>query len=178
MSAAAGTQANIQIQLSQQYGKRLKRILHSVFNGQELLNTAYDTDNTGGKKIKSYQTFMDNIPLQDRILSCATPPAMTADVGLLGMDDWLENKKFVEKRSMILSKEHYQLNWFHIDQFYEPHDTNSIPLPEVNIDEGLSMETAKQWLLSATVTDANLVHYTFAQFARDIIITQTGPLFV
>jgi hypothetical protein len=179
VSGAAGTQANIQIQLSQQYGKRLKRILHSAFNGQEMLNTAYDTDNTGGLKITQFQTFMDNIPLQDRILLCTRPAAIDAAVSVLGMDDWLENKKYVENRSMIQSKEHYQLNWFHIDQFYEPHDKDSmLVLPEVNIDEGLPMDTPKQWLLSANVGQANLVHYTFAQFARDVMITEMGAVFV
>jgi hypothetical protein len=94
------------------------------------------------------------------------------------MDDWLENKKYVENRSMIQSKEHYQLNWFHIDQFYEPHDKDSMLLPEVNIDEGLPMDTPKQWLLSAMVGQTNLVHYTFAQFARDVMITEMGAVFV
>ena len=84
----------------------------------------------------------------------------------------------MDKRSMIQSKEHYQLNWFHVDGFFEPRDPDATPVPEVNIDEGLPMDTPKQWLLSANVGQANLVHYTFAQFARDVMITEMGAVFV
>ena len=96
----AGAQTNIQISLSNQYGRRLKSILHTVWNSQEKYNTAYDCANWNGEKIETYQTFMDSIPLQDRILSCKRPAG-----ALINQDDWAENKKFLEKRSCIISKE-------------------------------------------------------------------------
>jgi hypothetical protein len=171
---AANGQTNIQIQLSQQYGKRLKKIIHTVFNPQEKFNTAYDCDNYNGVKVLNYQTFVDSIPVQDRVLSCLAPAG-----GILNNDDWLENKKHMEKRSMILSKEHYQLNWFHIDQWYEPFDNKDSSIPEVNIDEGLRMDTPHTWLFSCTAgATAGLMHYSFAQFSRDILITDNGPIFV
>ena len=71
---------------------------------------------------QEYQTFLDSLPLQDRILSCKRPTGMN-----VGSDDWLENKKFLDKRSCIVSKEMYALNWFHIDQFFEPHDKCDYP---------------------------------------------------
>ena len=172
---AANSQTNIQIQLSNQYGKRLKHITHTVWNPQEKFNTAYDCANFDGEKIQMYQTFLDTMPLQDRILSCKQ--ALGTSVN---SDDWLENKKFLEKRSAIISKNQYSLNWFHRDQFYEPH-TEAGALPDVNLDEGLIMDTPKQWQISATIPNgglANLVHYTYVEFAREIQITPAGPIFV
>ena len=176
VGSANGQQTNISILLSQQYGKRLKRILHTVWNPQEKWNTAYDCANYDGEKIVSYQTFMDSMPIQDRIISCLRPAGLQ-----INSDDWLENKKFLEKRSVYNSKEMYAINWFHIDQFFEPHDKEG-SLPDVNIDEGIPMTTSKNWLFSgqvnADVSAANLIHYTFAEFSREIIITNMGPVWV
>lgn len=171
-----GQQTNISHTLSQQYGKRLKRILHTVWNPQEKWNTAYDCANYNGEKILSYQTFMDSMPIQDRILSCQRPLGTQ-----INSDDWLENKKFLDKRSVYSSKEMYGIHWFHMDQFFEPHDKMG-SLPEVNIDEGIPMTTSKTWLFSGQVNPAasaaNLIHYTYAEFSRDIIITNMGPVWV
>lgn len=177
VGGSKGAQTNISIPLSTQYGRRLKSVLHTVWNPQEKFNTAYDCANYDGEKIESYQTFLDNNPLQDRILSCKRPAG-----ALVNQDDWAENKKFLEKRSCIMSKEQYALNWFHKDQFFEPKDKDG-SLPEVNLDEGLLMDTQKQWIFQANIAGGaqgidSLIHYTFAEFARDIIITPTGPVFL
>jgi len=98
----------------------------------------------------------------------------------INSDDWAENKKFLEKKSCISSKQVYSLNWFHMDQFFEPHDQDK-SLPEVNLDEGLVMDTPKQWMFSGVVPANgidNLIHYTYAEFAREVLITQAGPEFV
>jgi len=167
----AGDQTNIQIQISQQYGKRLKRILHTVWNSSEERHTAYDCANWDGRKIESYQTFLDSLPLQDRILSCKRPAGKS-----VGSDDWFENKKFLDKRSCIVSKEMYALNWFHIDQWHELRAKDA--LPDVNCVEGLIMDTPKSWTISAKSATAGLVHYTWVEFSRDIEVTVAGPAFV
>ncbi len=174
IGAAANAITNIQIQISQQYGKKLKRILHTVWHPTELYNTAYDCQNYNGAKIVSYQTFMDNLPQQDRILSCLRPATTN-----INMDDWLENRRFLEE-SVITSKEVYQLNWFHQDQFFaslKRDDRRNVA--EQNIDEGLPMSAPHQWLFSGTAgATASLVHYTFVEFARDVTVTPSGPAFV
>jgi len=119
---------------------------------------------------------MDSMPIQDRILSCRRPIGQQVNC-----DDWLENKKFLEKRSVYSSKEMYAIHWFHIDQFFEPHDKEG-SLPDVNIDEGIPMTTSKNWLFSGQVNShvsaSNLIHYTFAELSRVIIITNMGPVWV
>jgi hypothetical protein len=81
VGTAAGSLSNISIQLPQQYGKRLKRIMHTPYNPVETKNTAFDCDNTNGAKITNYQTFLDSQQLQDHVLSCARPtlPAGTCN---------------------------------------------------------------------------------------------------
>ena len=120
----------------------------------------------------SYQTFLDSLPIQDRILSCEFPFGTK-----LNSDDWFENKRYLDKRSCILSREMYALNWFHIDQWNEPHDKVR-SLPDVNIDEGLVMDTPKSWTISATAGTGGLVHYTWVEFMREIEVTVAGPGFV
>ena len=174
IGSGQGSQTNIGISFSQQYGKRLRRILHSVWHPTESKNTAYDCANFNGSKIVNYNTYLDSQVLQDRILDCRQPFEKS-----IYQDDWAENRKYVDKK-VVLSKEMYQLGWFHIDQFFTPPDDDA--LPQSNLDEGLAMNTAKQWLFSGLAgsgqTPANLVHYTFATFDREILITPNGPIWI
>ena len=165
VGGAANAQSTIQIGVSSNYGKRLKKILHSVWNPVETQNKAYDCSNFS-TKVASYQTFIDNMPLQDRVLDCRSSAA--AEVY---SDDWAENKKFLERRSCILSKKMYQINWFHQDSFFEPRDKDG-GLPEVNLDEGLELVqggTIRNWQFTYTAgTQANSVHYSYLEFTRDV----------
>ncbi len=178
-TTAVGSMTNVSINFPQQYGKRLKRIIHVPFHPVERLNTAYDCDNTAGKKVASYQTYLDSQQIQDHALTCALPDPVA---GVANNEDWLENKKYADK-SVYTSKENYQRNWFHIDQFFEPRNKDS-QLPEANVDEGLIMDTSKQWLFSCTVGASGapggqgLAHYTFAEFQREIMMTELGGVFV
>ena len=170
----ANTQTNIQIQISQQYGKRLRRILHSVWHPADKLDRSYDCSNWDGSKIQTYQTFMDSLPLQDRILSCKRPSGHT-----IASDDWLENKKFMDKRSCFTSRDMYALNWFHVDQWYEPHDKRHALPADVNLDEGLIMDTSKSWTFSGEAGSVDkLLHCTWDEFSRDIEVTVAGPRFL
>lgn len=173
---AKGGPTNVQIQLSNQFGKRLKSILHTVWNPNEKLNTAYDCSNFDGEKIERYRTYMDTIPLQDDVISCERPDPANA---MFLQDDWMENKKFLTKSS-IISRDQYSLNWFHKDQFFEPTDDNTLP-SEISLDRGLPMDKSRQWSFQATVPAGgidNLIHYTWVEFARDVIVTSMGPQLV
>jgi len=171
--ANAGNQTTISLNLNPMYGKRLKRITHSVFNSSEKGNTAYDNANYNGEKIATYQTVLDTYPIQDRVLSCR----LAAAGGAMNMDDWMENKRFIPKRSCISSQQAYSTNWFHRDQWFEPHDPEK-SLPDVNLDEGLLMDTPKQWVFTGVASTSGLLHYTYAEFSREILITNDGPVFV
>lgn len=170
--AAVGSNTDIQIGYNNSQGHRLKRIVTTAMRSTETKNFSFDADNTDGVKVKSYNTFMDNARLQERVLSCEKPAG-----GKMNNDDWAENRRFIDKgRSCYLSKEMYSRNWFHMDSFTENQNIQNIP--EVNLDRGKDMAIPKLWQFSAKVSaDANagnLVHYTFAEFIRPIKITPLG----
>jgi len=168
----ASTGIAFQIQLSRQYGKRLKKMLWAVFNGAnaETLNTAYDNTNWNASKITSYQTYLDNRPLQDFQLACAQPSA-TTNVAI-NSDDWRENARFLEG-SVIYNMAQYQMNWHHHDYFYEPKDVQLVP--DENIDEGLDMDSVHLWQVQASAPNANaMVSYNWATFIRDLHIHPSG----
>ena len=170
-NSSTGTVANIQVPLSQQYGKRLKRMLHTVWNPTESANTSMDCSNVNGSKVTAYNTFLDQRQLQDFQLLTANSSATA-----LNQDDWRENSKYC-KDSAIQNRTVYQLNWFHCDQFYEPSAAQFSGIPEDNLDDGLTMDSPKLWAFQAT-TAADCVHYDFATFVRSIQIDRTGVLFV
>lgn len=168
--AAAAQQTNLQLTLSNMYGRYLKRILTTIWNPIERLNYAYDGGNIDGNKVKSYQTMLNSRPLQDRVLSCSRPALLDVN-----QDDWIENAKYMDKQGCITSKEQYSVNWFHIDQFYEPRDSNQ--LPEVNLSQGLEMIAPVTWQFSGVSAMAGCIYYIYAEFQRDIMITPGGPVF-
>jgi hypothetical protein len=168
-NSSSGTVANIQLQLTRQYGKRVKRIMHTVWNATESANTMYDCNNWNGEKIASYQTFLDNKPLQDFISSCALAGSAT---DVLGMDDWRNNLEHCDK-SVILNAGVYQTNWFHMDKF----SIDNVNADDANLDVGLLLDTVKLWQIQCTTANANLVHYTYITFLKDVACTTSGPVF-
>jgi hypothetical protein len=158
------TTGNIQIQLPQNGGK-LKKVMHTVWNGTPSGNTALDCANYNGSKISSFTTYMNSNQLQSYTVSCLAPVN-----GVIGLDDWRENSKFC-KDSVVQNRFVYGLNWFNIDNFCEQIIDND----EDNfVDEGLPMNVPQIWSMQATCANTNLTHYTFATFGRQIIIDRNG----
>lgn len=165
---ASGTVANINLQLSSQYGKTLKQIMHTVWNGVESTNTVLDCGNYNGTKIQSYNTFLNSRQLQDSNIVCNN--SITAN-----FDDWRENRRFV-RGSVIANRSIYAQNWFHLDRFYE--DNNGTLIAEENRVDGFDMSKGPAlWQLQATTVSGSWNHYTFATFNRDIIIDKQGIRF-
>lgn len=170
-TVGAGSQS-IQIQLNSQYGRVLKRMLHSVFPASETLNKAYDHSNWSGSKISSYQTFVDSQPLQDAILNCvqtstANPLAVT--------DDFRENRSTIRRSGPISSPACYQNNWFHCDKFAEPSSDPTVP--DSQVLDGLDLSIPKSWSINVNTKAANYNHYCWGQFLRHLEITPNGPMF-
>ena len=169
-----GTVANIQISLTQQFGKKLKRMIHTVWDPTESANTSMDCANTNGLKVSGYNTFLDQRQLQDYQLSCVaagTAPTYT----LLSLEgDWRENKGFCQG-SAILNRSVYQLNWFHCDQFYQSDLRTGVD--DSHHDDGLVMDSAKLWSFQGNVAGA-LTHYNFATFVRQVMVDRNGVSFV
>lgn len=159
---------SIQISLNNQYGNRLKRMLYSAFDPAELGSKAYDHQNLNGAKVTSYQTYLDSVPLQDSVISCKQPIA-----GVVGMDDWRENKALV-RGSAIENSAAYYYNWFHCDAFSQP-KRGKVLLPYENILEGLDLTFPRQWTITGTYVSA-LTHYVWGTFIRQVTASPMGTV--
>jgi len=157
---------NVSHNFTPQHGKKLKRVLYVPMPITETLNVAYDHSNYSGSKIANYQTHLNNNPIQDAKINCIQ--ASNAAPGLV-LDDWRENR-LICKGTAIQGPACYQLNWFHCDSFCGKNETASVP--DSQIFEGLDMDTDKLWTVTINVPSAaNLSHYVFATFARELILT-------
>jgi hypothetical protein len=161
-STAAGV-ANINLQITKQYGKRLMQVMHTVFDSTQSKNTSYNCTNIDGSKISQYRTYLDSRPLQDYALSTKDPVT-----SVMNGDDWyIANKRFCHN-SVILNKDIYSRNWFHIDRFYEENQD-----PE-NQDVGMPLTANTiNWIIETT-TAGNNTHYTYLTFRRGYTLNKDG----
>jgi hypothetical protein len=176
-AVATGT-ANVQIQLNNQYGKKLKRVLTTFYNPTETLNLAFDHQNYNGAKVTSVQTYIDSQTLQDSAMSCLQPVTDDTNIGnragAQNMDDWRENARHC-RNSAIQDSASYYLNWFHCDKFSEKNFYTS--LPDENINEGLDLSMPRAWSVQVAAAAAQ-INYTFCSFIKDLAITPSGPMLV
>jgi hypothetical protein len=163
----SGSNTSIQLTLNNQYGSRLKRIMHVPFDKDEALNKAYDHQNVDGSKITAYQTFLDSVPLQDSKLSCLQPVAG----GAMGMEDWRQNRDLL-RGSVLDNSLVYGMNWVHIDSFSQP-KRDKVLTPTENILEGLDLSMPRIWTFTAD-TAAALNQYSFATFIRQVVTSPLG----
>ena len=165
---ASGTVNNVTVPITKQYGKWLKRIVHTVFNGTESANTNFDMSNWNGSKVSTYNTTLDSTQLQPQLISCAQPVA-----GAINANDYAINKKIM-RDSAIVGLGQYQQNWFHCDQFFD--DSIADRTDGNNISQGLPMIDNHQWVFNGTNTSQALANYTFMTFTRDLLVSPQDGL--
>jgi len=171
-STSGSGRQSINVQVTSQYGRVLKRVIHSVFPASETLNAAYDHNNFNGSKITAYQTAIDSFPQQNDFLNCLQPSDANPT---LQLDDYRENMRYLNG-SVIQNSAAYQFNWVHCDNFVEPEHGD---VPDSNILAGLDVSIPKQWQITMDLTNSNYAHYTALQFARMLSITPaSGPVFI
>ena len=171
-NSSTGTIANINIPINSGYGRKLKRMIHTVWNATESSNTALDCANTNGSKITLYNTFLDNKQLQDSQLSTVAAPGTA---GSPNLDDWRENSKYC-KGSVIQNRAMYQNNWYHCDSWVEP--SAHYFEDDSNEDDGLPMDAPRLWQMQSVTANGTWNHYNFATFVRHVLIDRNGPNFV
>jgi hypothetical protein len=103
------TSTNMSIQLNRNYGKQIRRIMFTAYQGSEVGVHTYNNSNgllnNVASKILSYQTYLNNKPLQDIVVNCD-------DQNI----DYAFNKEWL-KNSCLSTVNDYRYNWFHIDNF-------------------------------------------------------------
>ena len=170
-TSSSGTSANFQYTLNQTNGKRLRSIIWSVWNSTERSNTAYDCQNWNGSKVATYNTYLNSNPLQIQSLSCAQATAL----GLVNSDDWLQNRSYLDG-SCISNQGLYQLLWHHQDRFSEKTDQKDL---DDKLEDGLSLSNSSNlWSVQSTTANANLIHYIYFVYLRDVSISADRIAFV
>ena len=200
---AGSTTSNVQITLTRQFGRKLKRIITAPFNGRTEKNAyTYDHCNTNGSKVKTVRSSLDSVPLQDYELNCYNPTetmnpggftdATATTAGDRHSDDYREQYDSLIGSS-IPTYEEYQTNWFHQDLFGVNPMLGDQSVPDEMIDDGLSLDQQKVYALqfdNAFASDATanygsgstnsgiIAYYTFVEFLRDAIINSQGVSWV
>lgn len=151
---------SIQLKYNNTHGRNLMKIYHSCFNSDETMNTCFDHSNINGLKFTDYYTRLDGNRVQDFNISTAT-----AD-----LDDWkLHQDKL--KKSVIMTSNIYQYNWFHCDDF-----TGCQPLCESNDndEQGLDLSLQRVWDLTGSVVNNPCIQYTWAVVSKQVSVTPDG----
>jgi hypothetical protein len=163
---------NINLQIPQMSGTKLKRIMNAVYNSNETGANTFDCHNLNGEKITTYQTTIDSQTLQNAFVDC------TFSTGVrVGNTDYRENEKYV-KDSVIQTIPMYQYNWTHIDSF---DGDDSLKENHQNRDYGLDLDVPRNYLLQLNTPNApatNLAEYSFCILSRMLHIGKDGIVFV
>jgi hypothetical protein len=167
----SSTVNNVVINITKNNGKYLKKIVHTLFNGSEIANLAFDMSNWNGTKALTYNTLLDQNQLQQQLVSCAQPLA-----GSLNLNDYALNKR-ISRNSAINGMGQYANNWFHCDTFFD--DAHAERTDGNNIREGILMTDNHLWTFaSSTASAVALNNYTFITYTKDMFISSNGIQFV
>jgi len=149
---------NISITFDIGNGSILQKIIHSVFNNNEALNTAYDCANNASgpvpQKVLQYRTLLNSKPLQDLVLDASAATGIYTD--------YMQNKQYL-KGSVLQNQNVYQYHWHNTDDFtgfganYDQNNDN-------HLLSGVRMASVPlTWTFNgSSMTNANYQHYTYA----------------
>jgi hypothetical protein len=163
---------NINLQIPQMAGTKLKRIMNCVYDSRETGGHTFSCHNLNGERITTYQTTIDSQTLQNAFVDC------TFSTGVkIANSDYRENEKYV-KDSVIQTIPMYQYNWVHIDSF---DGDDSLKENHQNRDYGLDLDVPRNYLLQLNTPNApntNLAEYSFCILSRMLHIGKDGIMFV
>lgn len=177
----SGPNQSLTLQIDSGQGDLLERVIHSVFNTQQSLDTAYDCANNAivaagcvnAQKIINYYTQIDGQRLQDLTITCQ-------DSGGAGIfTDYMQQKRCIQG-SVLQNLSVYQYNWFHEDDF----DGYNAKVLQSDNDGGFISGlrlTGKQrtWQIIANMATTNTVgttitpsyqHYNWCVYQRELIM--------
>lgn len=160
-----GGSQTVSIRLNRGHGRKLKKIFHSVFNGAETSNTAYDNDErhyiANIAKIQRFYTLLDNQRLQEY------------DLTLQDYDDYFYQKDKL-KDTLLYTSDVYYYNWVWIEDWTGLSDKTINPKDTSVLETGLSLDLERKWDFYGTMVAGNYNHYTFAVTEKMLTITSQG----
>jgi hypothetical protein len=175
-NANSGANQNINIPIDQGQGLSIRKVIHTIFNGNnaagEALDTAYDCSNmtnsaTNPFKCSTFYTSYNSTRIQNVNID------MTVAANLFL--DYLLQKRTL-RGSVMQNWNIYQYSWFWCDDFcgfgpkYDQDNNNELV-------GGLSLgPTQAVWTfygLTMAATNNNFQHYTFITYTKELSISPT-----
>jgi len=150
----SGTSQNITTRYDRSNGRRLKYIIHSVFNGTETSNTAYD--NYVGDKITNFYTSVNNERLQDE------------NVDIASFQDGIYQRNVLQGSIAGQNEYDHHSRWFWVDSFVG--DDHPTAMKDFNSECGLPLDNPVKWSWTSTTANASHNHYTYAIVQRLLTI--------
>jgi hypothetical protein len=171
-NSSSSTNTGLSLQLNRGSGRLLKRLLTTIVQPSESGQHAFNANSTG--KITQWQSYMDSKSLQD------FPQLLSA------LDDYRYNRDLL-KGTCLSNLAQYRHFWFWCDCFGEVNDVtdNQSQIEESQINDGLDMNLSPHTYMIQALTPTNTsnnenssscVFYTFATFARDLIIQGSNTM--
>jgi len=155
-----GVSQSCSFRFSRGHGQRLKRIIHTVWNGTESTNTVLDASNVAGAaKVANYYTQLNNQREQQY------------NVDLTANLDWLQAKDRL-RGSVIQTYNQMQYDWHHASVYDgSSSPEKKLPVDKDNIVSGLDLNLEQKWDFFATMVNGTYNHYTFVIVERVLSIT-------
>ena len=175
-----GTNQTITHNLDPAMGKMLMRVIHSVYNAQEDIDTAYDHSNTPmiagtvdinglgvNQKIQSYYTSFNGQRIQNLSLDCTYSGPFL---------DYMQQRRFL-RRSILGNLNVFQYNWHHVDDFCNFDNDYDMNNNNFDLIAGKPMNGMLTWSFNANNvrnTNNSFQHYTWFIFTRQLMINRGG----
>lgn len=150
-----GANGTVTTRWNRGHGSELRKIYTTLFNTAENKNTNLDHSNVAGAKVESYYTMLDSNRIQQVNIDAKTK-----------FEDYMYNKKFLQE-SLLQSRNVYQYNWFHLDDF-SGDSKNATELAGIPLGD----REIRHDFVGLTSTAGNA--YTFAVCDKELVITAQG----
>ena len=160
-STPAGVQSTIQQRINSGHGHSLLNVYHVVYNTLSTNQFAYDIENVSAKKVKSFQTQIDNQNLTEIIVNCEK------------LEDYQLMQDLIHG-STIQSSKQYQANRVHVDSFRAGRCKDWKDM-DSDID-GLSLEAERLWSIQQNTENKAFRQYTWMVVQRLMRIDPSGQV--
>jgi len=175
-NVGASTTQSVSIRYNRGHGRKLKKIIASIFNNTETNQTAYDCSNltqqvinnavapnvvdlTIGSKVSNFYSLLNNNRLQEFNLDCT--------IG----DDYKYLKPYL-KDTVIQNWNIYANNWFWMDDFTKLGHCHE---KDKNLDDGIPLDVEQKWDIYYTMPAAVAYnHYIYAITQKMLTINTAG----
>ncbi len=155
--AGANATASTNLTLQRNYGRAVKRIVTSLYQGNEFTPNWLDHSNYNGTKATNVYSNLNGAPLMNYALNCYNPYSSINPAGTnintvtYVSDDYREMKNFFD-RSAIQNYAIYQNNWFWLDSWGTPQQSlEPYNLDESQLNDGFDLTSGANQLYAITM---------------------------